>query len=136
MHNEYGQPGTPTALACSLNGTTITLNVTLGTRLTSIYDSTSPRVEMTTCNYGLAPGMQHLADSYGMTIGATDDTNEARAIERTSHPFFVATLYQPQLSSTPEHPHTRTQSFEHSSTRSAPRANAVSHVELHPEART
>ena len=107
MHDEYGQPGTPivTALACSLNGTTITLNLTPGTRLAAIYDTSSPPVEMTTCNYGLAPGMQHLADSYGMTVAATDDTNEARAIERTSHPFFVATLYQPQLSSTPEHPH-------------------------------
>ena len=107
MHDESGQPGTPIviALACSLNGTTITLNLTPGTRLASIYDTTSQVVEMTTCNYGLAPGMQHIADSYGMTIAATDDTNEARAIERTDHPFFVATLYQPQLSSTPEHPH-------------------------------
>ena len=107
MHDEYGQPGTPivTALACSLNGATITLNLTPGTRLAAIYDTTSPLVEMTTCNYGLAPGMQHIADSYGMTVAATDDTNEARAVERTGHPFFVATLYQPQLSSTPERPH-------------------------------
>ena len=107
MHDEYGQPGTPivTALACSLNGTTIKLNLMPGTRLAAIYDTTSPLVEMTTCNYGLAPGVQYIADSYGMTIAATDDTNEARAIERTDHPFFIATLYQPQLSSTPEHPH-------------------------------
>ena len=107
MHDEYGQPGTPivTSLACSLNGTTITLNLTPGTRLAAIYDTTSPLVEMTTCNYGLAPGMQHIANSHGMTIAATDDTNEARAIERTDHPFFIATLYQPQLSSTPGHPH-------------------------------
>ncbi|HVM66389.1 MAG TPA: hypothetical protein VMU14_16085 [Acidimicrobiales bacterium] len=34
-----------------------------------------------------------------------DDTGEPRAIERTDHPFFVGTLYQPQLQSTPQRPH-------------------------------
>jgi CTP synthase (UTP-ammonia lyase) len=34
-----------------------------------------------------------------------DDTGEVRAIERPDHAFFVATLYQPQLSSTLDRPH-------------------------------
>jgi CTP synthase (UTP-ammonia lyase) len=52
-----------------------------------------------------APGMQHLADEYGMRIAGTDDTGEVRAVERPDHPFFVGTLYQPQLRSTVERPH-------------------------------
>ena len=45
------------------------------------------------------------ASSHGMTVAAIDDTGEVRAIERPDHPFFVATLYQPQLSSAPGRPH-------------------------------
>jgi CTP synthase (UTP-ammonia lyase) len=40
-----------------------------------------------------------------MRIAATDATGEVRAIERNDHPFFVATLYQPQLGSTLGSPH-------------------------------
>ena len=40
-----------------------------------------------------------------MRIGAIDGTGEVRAVERTDHPFFLATLYQPQLSTGPETPH-------------------------------
>ena len=40
-----------------------------------------------------------------MRIAATDLTGEVRAIERVDHPFFVGTLYQPQLRSTPGAPH-------------------------------
>ena len=40
-----------------------------------------------------------------MVVSAVDDTGEVRAIERADHPFFVGTLYQPQLRSTPEAPH-------------------------------
>jgi CTP synthase (UTP-ammonia lyase) len=40
-----------------------------------------------------------------MRISATDTTGEARAIERIDHPFFVGTLYQPQLQSAPGAPH-------------------------------
>ena len=62
-------------------------------------------VEATTCNYGLAPEVQHIADQHGLRIAATDETGEVRAIERKDHPFFVGTLYQPQLRSRPRAPH-------------------------------
>ncbi len=59
----------------------------------------------TTCSYGLAPEVQHIANDHGMRIAATDATGEVRAIERTDHRFFAATLYQPQLRSAPGAPH-------------------------------
>ena len=40
-----------------------------------------------------------------MLVAATDATGEVRAVERSDHPFFVATLYQPQLTSAPGRPH-------------------------------
>lgn len=49
--------------------------------------------------------MQHIAGEHGMRVAATDATGEVRAIERTDHPFFVATLYQPQLRSARSAPH-------------------------------
>jgi CTP synthase (UTP-ammonia lyase) len=62
-------------------------------------------VEHTTCSYGLAPEVQHIAGEHGMRIAGTDATGEVRAIERVDHPFFVGTLYQPQLRSTRGMPH-------------------------------
>ena len=91
-------------LECSLNGKQITLNLAQGSRLAQLYGTSSP-IEQTTCNYGLSPPVQHLASSHGMIIAASDETGEVRAIERPNHPFFIATLYQPQLSSTPKRPH-------------------------------
>lgn len=82
----------------------ITIQLTPESRLQALYGATSS-VERTTCNYGLAPEVQPLADAYGMHVAATDATGEVRAIERTDHPFFVGTLYQPQLRSSPEAPH-------------------------------
>jgi len=105
-HAEYGDEGTAivTPLACSLNGTTIDISITPGSRLESIYGSSSAR-EQTTCNYGLEPAHAPLADAYGMRVAAVDHTGEVRAIERTDHPFFVGTLYQAQLTSEPGAPH-------------------------------
>jgi CTP synthase (UTP-ammonia lyase) len=40
-----------------------------------------------------------------MRAVAVDNTGEVRAVERTDHPFFLATLYQPQLRSEPRRPH-------------------------------
>jgi CTP synthase (UTP-ammonia lyase) len=40
-----------------------------------------------------------------MQVAAIDETGEVRAVERVDHPFFVGTLYQPQLTTAPGRPH-------------------------------
>ena len=105
-HAEYGAGGTAviSLLACSLQDQTISIELTPGSRLAALYGAPQA-LESTTCSYGLAPEMQHIAGDHGMRVAAIDDTAEVRAIERTDHPFFVGTLYQPQLRSTQIHPH-------------------------------
>lgn len=106
VHAEYEGPGTPvvTLLACSLADNEIDIAVTPGSKLHDIYGADTGQ-ERTTCNYGLAPAFDHIARTAGLRVGAVDDTGEVRAVERDDHPFFMATLYQPQLSSSPAHPH-------------------------------
>ena len=71
-----------------------------GSLLARLHGSTTV-VEQTTCSYGLDPALQHLAGESGLRVAGTDGTGEVRAVEREDHPFFVATLYQPQLRSNP-----------------------------------
>jgi len=101
-HAEYGPGGRPVIdlLACSLQDQTIAVDLAPGSLLARLYGRTNA-VERTTCSYGLVTELQHLANEHGMRTSATDDTGEVRAIERTDHPFFVGTLYQPQLTSAP-----------------------------------
>jgi CTP synthase (UTP-ammonia lyase) len=105
-HAESGDGGTPivTPLACSLDGESIEVQFTPGTKLAALHGVASA-TEFTTCNYGLDPARQRIASEGGMVVCGIDDTGEVRAIERTDHPFFMATLYQPQLRSTPSEPH-------------------------------
>jgi CTP synthase (UTP-ammonia lyase) len=108
VHAEYGEAGgTPviTLLACSLMDQRIQIELTPGTHLAVLYGGAMTAEERTTCNYGLEPSLQQLASSHGMRVGAVDNTGEVRAIERSDHPFFMGTLYQPQLRSQPGAPH-------------------------------
>ncbi|MGE5206215.1 MAG: hypothetical protein ACM3PW_11395 [Chlamydiota bacterium] len=52
---------------------------------------------------------------------------EARAVELVGHPFFVATLFQPQLSSSPEKPHPLLTAFIQAAAQFAGRS-AASHT--------
>ena len=106
-HAESSDVGTPviSPLSCSLDGQTIDVVLTPGSRLAALYGGARAVVESTACNYGLAPAWQHVASEGGMRVSGVDDTGEVRAIERVDHPFFVGTLYQPQLRSTPGAPH-------------------------------
>jgi len=89
-------------LACALPGVDIDVVLTPGTRLAGVY-GTASATEHATCSYGLALEHQDLAGQGGLRVAAVDGTGEVRAVERTDHPFFVATLFQPQLGRRP-HP--------------------------------
>lgn len=103
--NEHSGTTIVSQLACSLAGQTITLKLTPGSRLEELHGDAREVVEHTTCNYGLDPQIQGIANGNGMIISAVDETGEVRAIERPDHPWFFGTLYQPQLSSAPGAPH-------------------------------
>ena len=57
------------------------------------------------CNYEVNPEFEWAAMEAGFPVVARGAGGEARAIESPTHRFYIATLFQPQLSSKPKHPH-------------------------------
>jgi CTP synthase (UTP-ammonia lyase) len=57
------------------------------------------------CNYEVNPEYEWAAMEAGFPVVARGANGEIRAIESPTHRFFVATLFQPQLSSRPDAPH-------------------------------
>ena len=57
------------------------------------------------CNYEMNPEFEWMAMEAGFPIVARGSNEECRAIESPAHLFFVATLFQPQLSSREGKPH-------------------------------
>jgi CTP synthase (UTP-ammonia lyase) len=57
------------------------------------------------CNYEVSPDFEGAIIEAGFSIAARGENGEIRAIEAPKHKFFIATLFQPQLSSKPGKPH-------------------------------
>ena len=57
------------------------------------------------CNFEINPDYEWTTIEAGFPVVARGPQGEIRAIESPSHKFFVATLFQPQLSSHPDKPH-------------------------------
>ena len=57
------------------------------------------------CNFELNPEYEWAAMEAGFPVVARGEKGEVRAIESPTHRFFIATLFQPQLSSKPGNPH-------------------------------
>ena len=57
------------------------------------------------CNYEVNPEFEGAIIEAGFSIAARGENAEIRAIEAPKHKFFIATLFQPQLSSKPGKPH-------------------------------
>ncbi len=85
------------SLACSLVEVQDTIHLKSGSHIATIY-ARSEIVEGYHCNYGLNPHYQSLLEQGGMLITGVDVSGEARVIEIAQHPFFVATLFQPERS--------------------------------------
>ncbi len=82
-------------LACSLVEQTGRVHFTDGSRLREIYGVDSAD-EPYRCRYGLNPKYERLFAETPLRVAARDGAGEVRAVELVGHPFFVATLYQPE----------------------------------------
>lgn len=91
------------AMACSVFGELGTVAIVPETRTQSLYGRYTTR-EPYRCHYRLNPAYRDLIVSRGLIISGLDADGEVRIVERTDHPFFVATLFVPQLSEEQPHP--------------------------------
>jgi len=82
-------------LACSLLETPGVVRFSPGSRIAAAY-GLAQAAEVYHCRYGLSPELQAALASGPMRITAQDEDDEVRAIELDEHPFFVATLFQPE----------------------------------------
>lgn len=91
-------------LSCSLAGRTMAVELVAGSRAAELYGGTEAS-ERYYCNFGLDPEHQRLLDEGGLRVSGVDQDGEARVLELPDRRFYLATLFVPQLSSTPAAPH-------------------------------
>ena len=84
-------------LACSLAETTGEIVLREGSRIRAIYGH-ALATEGFNCRYGVNPQYQALLAGGPLHITGMDESGEARVAELGGHPFFVATLFQPERS--------------------------------------
>lgn len=98
-HAETAPTGTQLVIArlsCSLVGETRHVTAVPGTRMQRLCGD-APFVGFHWCNYGLAAAFVNRLASHGLQVTAIADDAGVEAIELPTHPFFLATLFQPQM---------------------------------------
>jgi CTP synthase (UTP-ammonia lyase) len=91
-------------LACSLVGRTMTVTLEPTSRVAALYGRLSAQ-EQYLCNFGVNPDYVERLRASALCIVGSDDEGAVRVVELRDHPFFVGTLFLPQLSSRPDAPH-------------------------------
>ena len=106
--HEETAPSAPTLLVskltCSLIGKTQTIKILPGSLLHRAYKRDEV-TEQFACSYGLNPQFRDKVAKGQLKTTGVDLDGEVRAVEVLNHPFYVATLFLPQISSGPENPH-------------------------------
>jgi CTP synthase (UTP-ammonia lyase) len=83
------------ALECGLVETTSQVRLCPGSRIASAY-GVLETTEGYHCRYGINPKFRSELLSGPLHVTAHDETGDVRAVELADHPFFVATLFQPE----------------------------------------
>jgi CTP synthase (UTP-ammonia lyase) len=90
--------------APKLSGVVPEIRLRPGSYLQSFYGQDRVAEEFF-CNFEISPEYEWASIEAGFPVVARGAQGEIRAIESPTHRFYVATLFQPQLSSRPGHPH-------------------------------
>ncbi|HEX8692384.1 MAG TPA: CTP synthase [Longimicrobium sp.] len=84
-------------LACALVEQSGRVRLVEGSRVREAYGA-SQVLEEYHCSYGLNPEFVTVLEEHGMRFTGFDAAGEVRVLELPEHPFFVATLFQPERS--------------------------------------
>jgi CTP synthase (UTP-ammonia lyase) len=84
-----------TPLRCALVETTGLVRLVEGSRAASLCVGGELHEEYH-CSYGLNPEYEEALDSVGLRVSGRDPSGEARVVELDRHPFYLATLFQPE----------------------------------------
>ena len=97
-HAEYGtsERDVVVELECSLVGHEGPIRYTPGTLIARIA-GVERSFERYHCAYGIAPAYIEPLAAAGVVFGAHDEDGAPRALELPGHPFFLGTLFQPEL---------------------------------------
>jgi CTP synthase (UTP-ammonia lyase) len=90
--------------APKLSGVVPEIRIRPGSYLETFYGTDAVSEEFF-CNFELNPDYEWCSIEAGFPIAARGAQGEVRAIESPTHRFFIATLFQPQLSSKAKKPH-------------------------------
>ncbi|SEH01430.1 Glutamine amidotransferase class-I [Nonomuraea solani] len=93
-----------TPLACSLAGHEGLVRLTPGTLIEQIMGATVT-TEAYICSYGLNEDYKRTLAGHGMVFSGHADDGTVRAAELPGHPFFLATMFQPELAGDGHRPH-------------------------------
>ncbi|WP_329027055.1 CTP synthase C-terminal region-related (seleno)protein [Streptomyces sp. NBC_00690] len=91
-------------LACSLLGHEGTIELTAGSLAEALIGA-ERSTERYHCNFGASPHHVQLLRNHGLHFTGTDTDGEVRIAELPGHPFFLATLFQPELAGDGTRPH-------------------------------
>ncbi len=112
-HTEYNDPAADTEpsgddliveLACSLAGHEAAVDLRFGSLIEKLL-GVSRTVERYRCSYGLSESHVTLLSAHGMRFTGHDETGAVRVAELPDHPFYLATLFQPELTGDGTDPH-------------------------------
>jgi CTP synthase (UTP-ammonia lyase) len=93
-----------TQLSCSLAGRELTITLAPDSHVARIYGALEVR-EQYYCNFGINPDKAGLLTSGELRVTGSDAEGEVRVVELPAHPFYIGTLFVPQLRSTAARPH-------------------------------
>jgi CTP synthase (UTP-ammonia lyase) len=85
-------------LSCSLVGEERTVSAVAGTQLAELC-GTAPFTGFHWCSYGLAADAAERLSGAGLVMSAHAEDAGVEGFELPGHPFYLATLFQPQLGS-------------------------------------
>jgi CTP synthase (UTP-ammonia lyase) len=91
-------------LACSLAGHESTVLHAAGSLARQVIGA-DRSTERYLCSYGLNPAYLDLLVGHGLRVSGVDTDGQPRVIELPGHPFFLATLFQPELAPDADQPH-------------------------------